>query len=293
MATVAIDFGARRTQLAQYSRSRRQVVVYAEVPTVAYIPPSAPILVCDRAIEAIAADPVGGIDDLKARFDGDDYVRNRRLVAPSELLSLVLSEARRLTLERDGCDDPLTHCVLTVPAYFNTRQRDLLQNAARKSGFATTSLMEDADAAARTLERERPADAQVLVVCDLGCETRITTLRRDNGAWHSDPSLPYLRAVESVQNQVPQSLLSDLQSVSSDLSQRGIADASLLLVGGGTRSRTSSSESSGIAGPARSSCRRIPNRQLLRAPWIFPPLRTRRPRPSVARVARLGWHGLH
>lgn len=54
MATLAIDFGTQRTRLAVFDRRRRQPVVRTDVPTVAYVPRSGPILVGRAAEEALS-----------------------------------------------------------------------------------------------------------------------------------------------------------------------------------------------------------------------------------------------
>lgn len=234
MATAAIDFGAVRSRLAVYDRRRRRPVVSADLPTLAYVPRSGPILVGEPAAEAIQADPPGAIRDLKSRVGGTDFMRNRRRCQPEDLTAQLLSELRERALREPDIGDPLTDCCLAIPLQFDTRQTESLREAARRAGFSNVSVIDAPIAAFRDHDRLRPIASDHAIVCDLGQKARLAVLRCHDTFWRADQELQPPREWEL--EAIPPRLLMDaLEDVASRLAERQVADAPLLLVGGNAR----------------------------------------------------------
>ncbi len=89
--------------------------IRVDMPTLAYVPGSGPIRVGDAAVEAIKADPVGAIHDLKSRVGGTDLVRNRRRCRPADLIVQLFAELRETALGQADIGDALDDCCLAVP----------------------------------------------------------------------------------------------------------------------------------------------------------------------------------
>ena len=234
MATAAIDLGADRARLAVYDRAGRRPVVVADVPTLAYVPRSGPILVGASALGPIEADPLGAVRDLKARLGGPDLVRNRRRCRPDELIARLLAEIRTAALARPGLGDPLTDCCLAIPLEFDSRQAEALRLAATGAGFAPVSAIDAPLAALRDHDRRRPVLADHAIVCDLGRTAKLAALRRRDSSWRADRELrpPHPWEVDAIP---PRLLMDALRALAGRLAGLGAADAPLLLVGGNAR----------------------------------------------------------
>ena len=233
MASAAIDFGTLQTRLAAFDRRRRRPVIRGELPTVAYVPKTGPILVGQEAQQAIINDPAGAVDDLKHRLNGNEFLRNRRLCRPIELIGLLFAEARRQALGQLETADPLTECVLTIPSQLDIQQGELLIGAARIAGFSEAHLIDEAIAGARYWERNQRISGNVVVVCDLGQTARIAVLRRPAEAWRTDLEICPPTTFECGDSALPRLLFDGLRGVAAELAKRGLPQAPLLIVGGG------------------------------------------------------------
>lgn len=234
MATVAIDFGADRTRLAVYDRRKRRPTIRVDMPTLSYVPGSGPICVGDAAAEAIKADPVGAIHDLKARLGGTELVRHRRRYRPADLIVQLFAELRETVLRQPDVGDALTECCLAIPLEFDTRRSESLQEAARLAGFSSVCTIDAPIAAIRHHDRQKKLEVDRAIVCDLGRRARIAVVERRESSWRADQELHPPREWE-LESIPPRLLMDDLDKIASRLSERNVTDSPLLLVGGNAR----------------------------------------------------------
>ena len=233
MTSAAVDFGAESTKLAIFDRRLGGPVICVCIPSVAYVPRYGQIIVGQAAKDAIQADPLGAIDDLKSRLNRKEFTRNRRRVCPQELASLIICELRQSALGMREMTDPLTECTITIPLNLDLGQAEQLRTAALRAGFISVDLIEEPMAAARWLERSHHIPESVLVVCDLGHLTRLAVMRRRDGEWLPDMELS-LPCEWISRSDTPLSELHDSLKVVKDRLQReGYSTPPLLLVGGG------------------------------------------------------------
>jgi hypothetical protein len=223
----AIDFGSLHTRLAAIERSRQCPAVVADMPTAAYVPRIGPVLVGEAALEAIATDPAGAILNLKERAFGDEIVRQRRLVSPFEIVSLLFTELRHRAVEKE-----LTHCTLTVPLVADADECEQMAAAARRAGFSHTRTIPEPLAALRFVEKQETVSSNVLVVCDLGCTAKLSVLRRPYQEWQVDWEIlpPPITLSNST---VSRSLFDSLGTIGEALRRQGCDRPPLLLAGGG------------------------------------------------------------
>jgi molecular chaperone HscC len=105
---------------------------------------------------------------LFKRHMGSDWTAslNGRTYSPEELSSLVL---RSLKADAEAFfDEPVERAVITVPAYFNDRQRKATLNAGRIAGFQVERIFNEPTAAALAYGFHESHDDQVLLIFDLG-----------------------------------------------------------------------------------------------------------------------------
>ena len=124
-----------RTRLAVYDRRKQRPTIRVETcrqsPT--FRRPGPIRLWRAGAVEAIKADPVGAIHDLKSRLGGTELVRDIVWLAGprGHLIVQLFAELRETALRQADIGDALTDCCLAIPLQFDTRQSELLQEAAR------------------------------------------------------------------------------------------------------------------------------------------------------------------
>lgn len=105
---------------------------------------------------------------LFKRQMGSDYSANLagRKFSPEELSSLIL---RSLKADAEALfGEPALRAVITVPAYFNDRQRKATLNAGRIAGLQVERIFNEPTAAALAYGFHEIRDDQVLLIFDLG-----------------------------------------------------------------------------------------------------------------------------
>jgi molecular chaperone HscC len=100
-------------------------------------------------------------------------VADQTFTAP-QLSSLILASLKQ-DAERE-LGHPVTHAVVTVPAYFNEHQRQATQAAARIAGFESTRIINEPTAAALAYGLTDPTAEKKILVFDLGGGTFDVTL---------------------------------------------------------------------------------------------------------------------
>ena len=103
----------------------------------------------------------------------------KKLYTPIELSSFVLRELKKRA--EDFFNEPVTHAVITVPAYFNDAQRHATKDAGRLAGLDVLRIINEPTAAALAYGLDKKNDGTVAVY-DLGGGTfDISILKIKNG----------------------------------------------------------------------------------------------------------------
>ena len=102
-------------------------------------------------------------------------VMEGRLFSPIDISSFILRKVKQDAEERLG--EEVTHCVITVPAYFSDRQRQATREAGMRAGFKVMRLLDEPVAAAIAYGIQNPtADPKTVLVYDLGGGTFDVTI---------------------------------------------------------------------------------------------------------------------
>ena len=110
---------------------------------------------------AVVAPEKGTDDSVRVVMGGKPY-------SPVEISALILKKLKEDAEFRLG--EPVTHAVITVPAYFNQIQRDATRKAGAQAGLKVIRLLDEPTAAAIAFGMESPGnpDTKYVLVFDLG-----------------------------------------------------------------------------------------------------------------------------
>ena len=136
-------------------------------PSVVYLGQGGPI-VGEEAKELQSAGETG-IASFFKRHMGDPHFElafQDRTYTPVDLSALVLGHLKRIAEQHMG--EPVTHAVVTVPAYFNNMQREASIEAGRRAGLKVLSIISEPTAAALAYGLDSTPGAETVVVYDLG-----------------------------------------------------------------------------------------------------------------------------
>lgn len=192
---VGIDLGTSNSVVAVIDRDGAPRILTTEegsttMPSVVWFSPDGPI-VGDAARAGLDHSPeltIFGVKRLLGRrYDhpevrrlsrvlpyelveapnGDTWIRlgGGRSISPEEVSALILRELRR-TAER-FLGEPVTRAVITIPAWYDTAQRQATKDAAQIAGLTVMRLLSEPTAAALGHGAHRGDDRRYLV-CDLG-----------------------------------------------------------------------------------------------------------------------------
>jgi molecular chaperone DnaK len=124
------------------------------------------ILVGQAALNQLAAAPDRTVASIKRQMGSELPVRlGERDYRPEEISAFILKRLRQ-EAERD-LGRPLTKAVVTVPAYFDEKQRRATRDAAQLAGFETVRILNEPTAAALAYNMQEQG-SQTILVYDLG-----------------------------------------------------------------------------------------------------------------------------
>jgi len=142
-------------------------------------------VVGEEAVKMVVVDPTNVVRFIKRSMGDTDFVLDFFGVSytPQELSAFILKKLKNDAEEALGKD--VKHCVITVPAYFNSAQRGATAEAGKIAGFNVLSIINEPTAAAIALGLEHLGKSRRMLVFDLGggtfdvtvMEIRGTTLR--------------------------------------------------------------------------------------------------------------------
>lgn len=196
---VGIDLGTTNSSIAVVKDGVVTVIPVQgqpSMPSAVGLDPSGRLIIGRAAKNQSVSAPENTLLSIKRLMGTDQTVQlGGKSYRPEEISALILGELKRAAEEQLG--HPVTHAVITVPAFFNERQRQATQDAGRLAGMEVLRIINEPTAAALAygagssgnLERE------TLLVFDLGGGTfDVSLVAVENGvvevrASHGDTHL--------------------------------------------------------------------------------------------------------
>src|ERR1700747_3650508 len=101
----------------------------------------------------------GSNGDVRVKAEGKEY-------APPEISAMILQKLKQDAESYLG--EPVADAVITVPAYFNNRQREATKDAAQIAGLNVLRIINEPTAAALAYGLDKADKEQTILVFDLG-----------------------------------------------------------------------------------------------------------------------------
>jgi len=167
---VGIDLGTTYTVVAVIEEGRPKIIPNAEgqplTPSVVAFSDEGRPLVGQLARRQAAVNPERTIFSIKRRMGSNYKVRiGEREYTPQEISSLIL---RKVKMDaEDYLGEKVERAVITVPAYFNDRQRQATKEAGVLAGLDVIRIINEPTAAALAYGLDRE-DIHTVLVWDLG-----------------------------------------------------------------------------------------------------------------------------
>lgn len=168
---VGIDLGTTNSAAALWVDGAAQLVPNALgallTPSAVHIDAAGHATVGAAALDRMATDPDNSVASFKRFMGTAQTVRlGGRAYRPEELSALVLDSLCRDIAAQTG--QRPTEAVITVPAYFNDRQRKATRRAAELIGLSVRRLINEPTAAALAFGLQDRGDREAFLVFDLG-----------------------------------------------------------------------------------------------------------------------------
>ncbi len=139
------------------------------------------VVVGQIAKDAAITDPDNVVLFIKRQMGmaGWHYSYQGQSLTPTDISAFILKKLKKDA--EQALDHPITHAVVTVPAYFDPDRRRATQSAAEIAGFKVLTLLNEPTAAAIAFGVERATKPETVLVYDLGGGTFDVTLMRVEG----------------------------------------------------------------------------------------------------------------
>lgn len=166
---IGIDLGTTNSEVALVENGRPRLLGVGDeriLPSVVGVGPRGEILVGQAARNQYVARPQDTVRSIKRQMGTDETVTlGQRSYRPQEISALVLGDLKRRAEAHLGA--PVTRAVITVPAWFNERQRRATVEAGELAGLEVARIVNEPTACALAYGLGREGDMRVLVY-DLG-----------------------------------------------------------------------------------------------------------------------------
>lgn len=178
-----IDLGTTNSEISVMTEEGELTVVPVDgspvLPSCVGLDREGRLIVGRTALNQLVVDPEATVTSVKRHMGEDTRLTLRdRQLSPEEVSSLILAELRRRAVEHMG--QPIEKAVITVPAYFNDRQRKATVDAGTLAGLDVVRIINEPTAAAVAYESDHTGDQRILVY-DLAGDIHvdIEVLRQD------------------------------------------------------------------------------------------------------------------
>ncbi len=166
---VGIDLGTTNSEIAVVKNGKIHLITLDGskiVPSVVSITPTGQILVGNLAVNNELAAPLDTIRKIKRRMGEEEtWLLQDKSYSPEMISSLILKRLKLAAEELLGIS--VHKAVITVPAFFNEKQREATQRAAELAGLEPVRLLNEPTAAALAYSLEKKQEGYSLVY-DLG-----------------------------------------------------------------------------------------------------------------------------
>jgi molecular chaperone DnaK len=166
---VGIDLGTTNSELAVIQDGQVKVLpIHGDpiMPSCVGIDPAGQLIVGRTARNQLIASPESTVISIKRQMGEDTRVTlGGKPLSPEEISSFILRELKQEAERQLG--QPVRKAVITVPAFFNERQRKATQLAGDLAGLEVVRILNEPTAAALAYGAGRTADERLLVY-DLG-----------------------------------------------------------------------------------------------------------------------------
>jgi len=183
---IGIDLGTTNSTVAVVIDGQLEIIpVRGErtMPSAVGIDPAGKLVIGRAAKNQAVSAPENTVLSVKRLMGTDDTVElGGKSYRPEEISALILGELKRAAEEHLG--HPVSKAVITVPAFFNERQRLATQDAGKLAGLEVLRIINEPTAAALAYGAGQTdaATGQTLLVYDLGGGTfDVSVVRVEQG----------------------------------------------------------------------------------------------------------------
>ncbi|HJV93674.1 MAG TPA: molecular chaperone DnaK [Azonexus sp.] len=183
MSVIGIDLGTSNSAASVLRGGRPVIIPSAEgvslggkaFPSYVAVGADGQVLVGEPARRQAASNPEGTATAFKRRMGRRETIRLRdREFSPEQLSAFLLQKIKRDAEAFLG--EPVSHAVVTVPAYFDDNQRSATKDACRIAGLEVDRLVNEPTAAALAYGLDRLNQELRIAVIDLGGGTLDITI---------------------------------------------------------------------------------------------------------------------
>lgn len=168
---VGIDLGTTNSAVAIVTDTKIEIIpVHGDLtmPSAVGLDPQGKVIVGKAAKNQAISAPENTILSIKRLMGTDETITlGDRIYRPEEISAIILRELKLAAESHLGT--PVTRAVITVPAFFNERQRQATQDAGRLAGLEVMRIINEPTAAALAYGAGEPGRAsEKILVYDLG-----------------------------------------------------------------------------------------------------------------------------
>ena len=186
---VGIDLGTTNTLACYQKGGKARLIKFKSdkmLPSVLYVTEDKKIIIGSTAKKMGINDPQNCIMSSKTYMGDPDKKWNCRglVFTPTDVATEILREVRRAIMKKFSLDESdVIKAIITVPAYFNSNQKDETRTAGRRAGFEVMGIKTEPMAAAVAAVQDVEEEQKVLVV-DLGGGTFDLSILKADPAHH-------------------------------------------------------------------------------------------------------------